>query len=99
MFASDQADIGGKGLQPVSNKPLPTLSTLKIGGGGSHPRTRLRLGIPCSAGKYREIFPLEAGDGDAARCFQPIPLKSEQGISLTEQGIVRGLTGNTSVKS
>jgi hypothetical protein len=35
-----------------------------FGGGGSHRRTRLRLGIPCFAGKYREILVLEAGDGD-----------------------------------
>jgi hypothetical protein len=31
------------------------MSVLVDGGGGSHRRTRLRLGIPCFAGKYREI--------------------------------------------
>ena len=31
----------------------------------SHRRTRLRFGIPCFAGKYRECLPLEADAGDA----------------------------------
>ena len=42
------------------------INSLIAGGGGSHRRTRLRLVVPCFAGKYREILPLEAGEAIAA---------------------------------
>jgi hypothetical protein len=37
--------------KPLNNKGEKAI----FGGGGSHRRTRLRLGIPCFEGKYREI--------------------------------------------
>ena len=69
-------------------EPVTTRNTNYVigGGGGSHRRTRLRLGIPCFAGKYREILPLEAGDGDPAltlankfKAFPPNSLRIETG--------------------
>ena len=59
---------------------------MQIGGGGSHRRTRLRFGIPCFAGKYREFLPLEADAGEAAlpfsnkfKAFLPNSLRIETG--------------------
>jgi hypothetical protein len=64
--------------------PVPT--ELHSGGGGSHRRTRLRFGIPCFAGKYREFLLLEADAGDAAlpfskkfKAFLPDSLRIETG--------------------
>ena len=39
------------------------------GGGGSHRRTRLCLGIPCFAGKYREISAIDADIGSLTFTF------------------------------
>jgi len=55
--------------------------------------------IPCSAGKYREMLALEAGDGDVALAFAnqfsafptKFPTNRNRGIAPTEQGIARGV--------
>jgi hypothetical protein len=55
--------------------------------------------FPVSRGKYREMSAFEAGHDGAGlvfrlqiKMFLPHSLKSKQGISLTEQGIIRSLT-------
>jgi hypothetical protein len=73
-------------MQASTKIQVPRQFSGGIGGGGSHRRTRLRFGIPCFAGKYREFLPLEADAGDAAlpfsnkfKAFLPNSLRIETG--------------------
>ena len=80
---------------------MPPAKELAVGAVIGQPVSVLEFPVQReNTGKFsrlRRVMAMQPSHSRAnSRCFHP--LKSEQGISLTEQGIVRGLTGNTSVR-